>query len=390
MIKEVIATGRDADSAINNGCLQLGILREDAQFEILSLPKKSFLGLKTQPARVRVFVELPDPPKAPEPPKTETKPQQKPREKAADAAAEAVPRPPKPSPAPRPPRPEKAADRPAPAEKDLRTDPPAEIEPDETLVARVSRCSEDVRGILELLGVSDATVTPKYYAESVCLQLSGGGLGVIIGHRGETLDSIQYLASLVANRGEDAYLRINIDSGNYRQKREKTLEALARKLANLAVKTGKSTTLEPMNPYERRIIHGAVSQVKGATSSSIGLDPNRRVIISAINPPKRDGQRSGGRGGRGGRGGKGRGSSQGGHGPASGSREGRPQEQPRSNPKPAPQGQREKLDDGPPPPRAFTPKPPPSAPVPPTPLKEHPLEETDEAKKAPLYGKIEL
>ena len=104
MIKEVIATGRDADSAINNGCLQLGILREDAQFEILSLPKKSFLGLKTQPARVRVFVELPDPPKAPEPPKTETKPQQKPREKAADAAAEAVPHPPKPSPAPRPPR----------------------------------------------------------------------------------------------------------------------------------------------------------------------------------------------------------------------------------------------------------------------------------------------
>ena len=116
-------------------------------------------------------------------------------------------------------------------------------------------------------------------------------------------------ASLVANRGEGEYIRLSIDSGNYREKRARTLEALARKLANQAVRTGRSITLEPMNPYERRIIHGAVSTVKGATSSSTGVEPNRRVVISSTVPPTggKEGSREGGRGGRNGRGGNRRG-----------------------------------------------------------------------------------
>ena len=139
---------------------------------------------------------------------------------------------------------------------------------------------------------------PRYYEENVRLQLSGEQIGGVIGRRGETLDAIQYLASLVANRGEGEYIRLSIDSGNYREKRARTLEALARKLANQAVRTGRSITLEPMNPYERRIIHGAVSTVKGATSSSTGVEPNRRVVISSTVPPTggKDGSRSGGRG----------------------------------------------------------------------------------------------
>ena len=149
----------------------------------------------------------------------------------------------------------------------------AEVEPTEEVRVRVARAAAYVEKILGIMGIADIRVTPRYYEESVCLQLAGTGLGVIIGRRGETLDALQYLASLVANRGEADYIRVNIDSGNYREKRERTLEALARRLAQNAVRTGKSTTLEPMNPYERRIIHGAVSQVKGATSSSIGSTP---------------------------------------------------------------------------------------------------------------------
>ena len=171
------------------------------------------------------------------------------------------------------------------------------MEPNDNVRVRVERSAAYVERILRIMGIENVKVTPKYYEDNVCLQLTGTGLGVIIGRRGETLDSIQYLSSLVANRGEGDYIRINIDSGNYREKRERTLEALARKLANTAVRTGKSTTLEPMNPYERRVIHGAVSRVKGATSSSIGVDPNRRVVISAIDaPPRRpaEGGRSGG------------------------------------------------------------------------------------------------
>ena len=182
-----------------------------------------------------------------------------------------------------------------------------EVEPTEEVRVKIQRAADYVTEIMKAMGFEDIQVTPRYYEDSVCLRLSGTGLGVIIGRRGETLDSLQYLVSLVANRGEGDYIRVNIDSGNYREKREKTLIALAKKLANTAVRTGKSTTLEPMNPYERRVIHGAVSQVKGATSASIGVDPNRRVVISAIEPPKKGGkggeQRGGkGRGGRGDRG----------------------------------------------------------------------------------------
>ena len=262
-----------------------------------------------------------------------------------------------------------------------------EVEPTDNVRARVERSAAYVERILGLMGIGEVKVTPRYYEDNVCLQLTGSGLGVIIGRRGETLDSIQYLSSLVANRGEGDYIRINIDSGNYREKRERTLEALARKLANTAVRTGKSTTLEPMNPYERRVIHGAVSQVKGATSSSIGVDPNRRVVISAIDapPPRRQGE-GGGRG-RGGRDrDRDRGSDrrrEGGRGPRRDDRRSGPRP-----PRPENGAPRQKLDDGPAPERTYTPKAEPIAPPPK--LVEFTQEEREVTEKTSLYGKIEI
>lgn len=170
------------------------------------------------------------------------------------------------------------------------------------------RITAFLTGLLEHM---DSPAAVKVYEEKGRYKviLEGQKLGALIGRRGETLDAIQYLASLVANRGEGEYIRLSIDSGNYREKRARTLEALARKLANQAVRTGRSITLEPMNPYERRIIHGAVSSVKGATSSSTGVEPNRRVVISSTVPPTggKEGSREGGRGGRNGRSGNRRG-----------------------------------------------------------------------------------
>ena len=155
-----------------------------------------------------------------------------------------------------------------------------------------------VTEVLHNMGLENVEIQVKEEEDNATLVLEGEGLGIIIGRRGETLDALQYLAGLVANRGEGGYFRITLDSGNYREKREKTLEHLAVKIANTAVKTGRSTTLEPMNPYERRIIHSAVQQVEGATSSSIGEEPNRRVVISSKNPrPARYGNRD--RGSRG-------------------------------------------------------------------------------------------
>lgn len=444
MIQETIATGRDVNAAIDNGCRELGISREEDSFdfEIIAREKKGFLGLKTYPAKVRVFRELPDPvlPKE-EPPKAAPAPaprreqpatqapaaakpqaprQEKPaREQAVPASAPAgepqekvqpaASQPPRREPHPprerkpreqrparpqeqRPPHEERAAAAPSPAPAPAKR-AQVEVEPTDNVRARVERSAAYVERMLGIMGIQDVKVTPRYYEDNVCLQLAGTGLGVIIGRRGETLDSIQYLSSLVANRGEGDYIRVNIDSGNYREKRERTLEALARKLANTAVRTGKSTTLEPMNPYERRIIHGAVSQVKGATSTSVGVDPNRRVVISAVDaPPRRPAPEGTGRTG-GGRRDRDRD-----RGRDDRRRDGRPprRDDRRGGPRPprvegaeeVPKAPRPKLDDGPAPERVYTPKAEPVAPAPK--LVEFTQEEREVTEKTSLYGKIEL
>ena len=297
MIKEIIATGVDANAAIESGALLLGLPREEVQFEIIDLPRKGgFLGLKKLPAKVRVWVELPD-----EKPARSEKPR---RQEAPKKEQKAENKPAAPKAEKKPARSEKPAPR---VEKPIRVEAekpaPVEIEPTEEVRAKVEKAAAYVTEILKAMGLTDFTLTPRYYEENVRLQLAGEQIGGVIGRRGETLDAIQYLASLVANRGEGEYIRLSIDSGNYREKRARTLEALARKLANQAVRTGRSITLEPMNPYERRIIHGAVSTVKGATSSSTGVEPNRRVVISSTVPPTggKEGSREGGRG-NGGRG----------------------------------------------------------------------------------------
>ncbi len=145
-----------------------------------------------------------------------------------------------------------------------------------------------LENVLAKMGVSDVKVTATTENDHCVLSLEGEDLGFIIGRRGDTLDALQYLTSLVANRGGGAYQRISINIGNYREKREKTLSGLARKAAIQAAKTGRSTSLEPMNPYERRIIHTAVQKVDGATSYSVGSDPHRHVVIAASedNPAK--------------------------------------------------------------------------------------------------------
>ena len=141
------------------------------------------------------------------------------------------------------------------------------------------------------MNLSDVTIAASTHENVIQIRLSGDVSGVAIGRHGETLDALQYLAGLAANRGEGDYVRVVLDSGNYRDKRRATLEQLARRLGNAVLRTGRSTTLEPMNPYERRIIHSTISQMEGITSASTGEEPNRCVVISSNNPsaaPARD------------------------------------------------------------------------------------------------------
>lgn len=136
-----------------------------------------------------------------------------------------------------------------------------------------------LKTVLTNMGLRSVEISIKEEESGALLTLTGDDIGFIIGHRGETLDALQYLAGLVANHIDNSYYRITLDIGNYREKRRDTLEVLGKKMALKAVKMGRNISLEPMNPYERRIIHTAVQTVEGAKSWSEGEDLARHVVI---------------------------------------------------------------------------------------------------------------
>lgn len=149
------------------------------------------------------------------------------------------------------------------------------------------RCDQAVdylRGVLKEMGLEVEVTGEEVEKNSCMISIHGGDVGTIIGRRGETLDALQYLTSMVTNRGEKDYYRVTVDSNGYREKRRATLEELANKIAKSVIRTGRSTALEPMNPYERRIIHSVISEIEGVTSKSSGEEPYRKVIISSKNP----------------------------------------------------------------------------------------------------------
>lgn len=142
--------------------------------------------------------------------------------------------------------------------------------------------------VLDALGVKDFQINPSYKDDILVLDITGEKLGVIIGRRGETLDSLQYLTILASNRGDEPYSRLSVDCNGYREKRRETLEALAVRTAQKVLKQGRRAVLEPMNPYERRIIHSKITEIEGVTSHSQGEEPFRKVVISAVNPKGKD------------------------------------------------------------------------------------------------------
>ncbi len=176
-----------------------------------------------------------------------------------------------------------------------------------------AKAKDYIRTILKNLGVNDAEISVEADDEDVRISINcGDDYGSVIGRRGETLDAIQYLTRLVINRGTDDYRRVSINVGNYREKRENTLRSLARKNAAKVRKYGRNVVLEPMNPYERRIIHTTVQEIEGVTSHSVGSDGDRKVVITleeGVKPTHSSGYNKGGKGGynKGGRGGYNRG-----------------------------------------------------------------------------------
>ena len=279
MIRTQEATGKTVDEARAKACALLGVQADDlnVSYEVLEMPQKTgFLGLKTTPAKVRVSVEEPDAPAAPvveekvEPevkPVVEETPAEEP--KAEEPAAAPV------------------AEEAAPVEETA--DPAAEGEEPEVPInieenAKVKAAVDYLKEVIALMGVENVTFSAVQKGEATIIRLDGEKLGALIGRRGETMESLSYLASLVANRLEGDYIKLGLDVAGYRDKRENDLTVLAQRIGNKVRKTGRSFAMEPMNPYERRIIHSAIGKMEGVRSESKGEGRDRRVVIYSTDP----------------------------------------------------------------------------------------------------------
>ena len=267
MIREAIGYGESVNEARENAIAALGAdIELDVQFEILETPKKKVLGIfGGSQAKVRAYIELPDPKPAKEK-KKEKKAEKpsKPEKKSAPEKKEA------------PQKEKKSEPKKSTVAEDFKDAVDASEIPADT---KAGKAIGYIKTVLAGLGCENVSIKAAVKEDGAFVVLDGEGLGAVIGHRGETLDALQYLSNLAANNG-GGYYKISVNIGDYRQKREQTLTALAGRISEQVIRTGRSRRLEPMNPYERRIIHTAVQEIKGVTSSSVGEGSGRRVVIS--------------------------------------------------------------------------------------------------------------
>lgn len=237
MIKSLKTTGRTEDEAIAAALKELGLERDDVSVTVVERAKSGFLGIGASPAVVCVEYEAPDEPEV--------------EEKAAPAAEEGKP----------------AKEAPAAAEN-----------------GEFAEIRAFLTGLLERMDVKADIEISRRDAKSIAVNLSGANMGAVIGRRGETLDAIQHLTNYVINRGSDKHSHICVDAESYRAKREESLVRLAEKMAAKVIKYKRSMALEPMNSYERHIIHAALQDYEGVSTSSTGTEPNRRVVVSYDKP----------------------------------------------------------------------------------------------------------
>lgn len=284
-MKEIF-TAKSIEEAKHLAAEKFGVSEYQIVYRILEEPKKGLFGKIKREAQVEAVYEEPAADAAPETPaETPAAPVSQPVQEAVSSVEEIVI--------------DKDDNFPT---RGMESEAIEDILTEENMTPGLLRARQYIADIYAAMGIT-VTITTMRTANGIRMELrSDNKSGTIIGRRGETLDSIQYLASILVNKDSEDYCRLLLDSNGYREKRRKTLEQLAEKIARSVLRSGRSTTLEPMNPYERRIIHSKISEIEGVTSKSVGEDPYRKVVVSSTT-----GRRSGGnRGGRGGqnRGGK--------------------------------------------------------------------------------------
>ena len=280
MEKTIVTTGKTIDAAIENALAQLGLERDNVSVQVLAQAKAGFLGFGATPAKVQVTYEVPDPePEAPKVALSSASRSTKTKAKFVEPKPEAPKAEPKKAEAPKP---EKKREEKKPAAPKVEI----KVEPKEYTPAAPGSVEEKIevflKGLLEHMGSNAVPHAWKEEDNTYMVELTGDDLGYLIGRRGDTLDALQHLANYTVNRGVEGHIRINVDAECYRQKREDSLRRYANKKAQQVLKAHRRTTLEPMNAYERHVIHATLQDTDRITTYSIGTEPNRRVVIEYV------------------------------------------------------------------------------------------------------------
>ena len=284
MEKTLIATGKTIDLAVEAALAQLGMDRDDVSVQVLQQAKPGFLGFGAQNAKIQVTYEVPDPIPAPAAPKSALGSASRSTKKVNSTAPAPVP---EKKPAPKAaPAPKAEPAKPAPkAEKPVR-EAEAPKEPKVYAAAEAGSVEEKIEvfiaGLLKHMGSNAVPHAVKGEDNTYNVDLVGEDLGYLIGRRGDTLDAIQHLANYSINRDVEGHIRINVDAEEYRAKREDSLRKYARKKAQQVLKARRRTTLEPMNAYERHVIHSTLQDMDKITTYSTGTEPNRRIVIEYV------------------------------------------------------------------------------------------------------------
>ena len=279
MEKSIVTTGKTIDLAIEAALAQLGLERDSVSVQVLAQAKSGFLGFGASPAKVQVTYEAPDP--KPEAPKSALSSASRSKPKAPAVKKPEAPKAEAPKSASVP-----KAENPKPQQPKQPREPKAPAAPKVYTPAEPGSTEEKIevflKGLLENMGSQAVPHAQKTDDTTYSVELVGEDLGYLIGRRGDTLDALQHLCNYSINRGVDGHIRINVDAEQYREKREESLRRYARKKAQQVLKAHRRTTLEPMNAYERHVIHATLQDTDRITTYSVGTEPNRRVVIEYV------------------------------------------------------------------------------------------------------------
>ena len=290
----ITVSAKTVNDAITEASIQLGIASTGIEYEVIEEGSAGFLGIGRKQAVIKAWKKVEKPEVSKEEIKKEVKKETKEIKKEVVKESKEIKKEVKK---------ETKKVQPQKVEKEVEKEeiPVKEEKLSEVLPETKEACEKFLFDVLKTMGMEVKLTSSIDEDGALCIDMEGDNMGILIGKRGQTLDSLQYLTNRVANKMQDGYVRVKLDTENYRQRRKETLENLAKNIAHKVKRTKKAVSLEPMNPYERRIIHTAVQDVQGATSHSIGSDLDRRVVITPIEGAKNNTRgRNGGynRGGR--------------------------------------------------------------------------------------------